>query len=149
MVLASGVLGTIASGLFLLSGIISLFEYFVIMLGQQSLGTQPQLRPPISPQLEELAILGGLSLVSFGLSLTGGVLTLDRSHIMWVFRLFVLAIIGPVIPFGVSFTTPANPYTFGGSLLVFYFIFFSLPAICLDAVSLIFVTLRRDDFSKS
>ena len=138
MLLASGVLSFIASGIFMISGIISLFFFF------QSY--QPQFQQPISPQVEELAILGGLSLVSFGLSLTGGVLALDRKHLMWVYRLFVIAIVGPIIPFGVSFMTPPTSNFFGSNLLVSYFIFFSLPAICLDAVSLIFVSLRRDDF---
>jgi hypothetical protein len=140
MLLASGVLSFIASGLFMLSGIAILFVFF--------LSYQPQFQQQISPQVGDLAILGGLSLFSFGLSLTGGVLTLDRERLMWVYRLFVIAMVGPVIPFGISIATPPTNF-FGGNLLVSYFISFSLPAICLDAVSLIFVRLRRDDFTKN
>ncbi len=141
MLLASGVLSFIASGLFMLSGITTIFVFF-----QSFQSFQPQFQQPIPPQVEELAILGGLSLVSFGLSLTGGVLALDRKQIMWVYWAFLIAIVGPIVPFGVSFTTPLTSGFFGGNLLVSYFISFSLPAICLDAVSLIFVRLRRGDF---
>lgn len=145
MLLASGVLSIIAAGLFLLAGIISLFG-FLQMLEQTSVITPGIYNPP-SPQIEELGILGVLNLLSFGWSVTGGVLTLDRKHVMWVFRVFVFAIVGPIIPFGASFTTP-QPF-FGVNQIVLFFVFFSLPAICLDVVSLIFVTLRREDFSKS
>lgn len=146
MLLAGGALSIIASGLFLLSGIICLF-LFVVMLGQQSFGPSPTTLPPILPQVEELGILGALNLLSFGLSLTGGVLTLDRNHVIWVFRTFIVAIVGPIVPFGVSFTTPQA--SFGINQILFFFIFFSLPAICLDAVAMIFVALRKEDFSKS
>ncbi len=125
----------------MLAGIVNLFVFLQMLW--PSGGPIYQLLP----QTEELGILGALNLLSFGLSLTGGVLTLDRNHVIWVFRAFIVAIVGPIVPFGVSFATPQT--SFGINQILFFFIFFSLPAICLDAVALIFIALRREDFPKS
>ena len=147
MLLASGVLSFLAAGLFLLAGIISLFALLQTLLQPTIITPGGPIYPRLSLHLEELGILGAANLLSFGLSLTGGVLTLDRNHLIWVFRAFIVAIVGPIVIFGLSFATPLE--FFGENLILLYFISFSLPAICLDAVSLIFVGLRRDDFPKS
>ncbi len=148
MLLASGVLSFIAAGLFLLAGILSPFAFLQTFQQLTVITPQGPIYPQLSLHVEVLGILGAANLLSFGLSLTGGVLTLDRNHLIWVFRVFMIAIVGPIVPFGVSFTTPPTEF-FGENLILLYFITFSLPAICLDAVSLIFVGLRRDDFPKS